>query len=234
MAITNLDKAGDMSLQFNRLPHEILACPEEKPMSGIVLYGENSCGKTSVLHHLIVLLCGNGKLVPAIQAAFEEAFYFPPKDCYRDCDVIIPYRDKENNIVYICVSTDGDSWQIVEDNFRFFYHCMRSKQKAYVYDGKQFIQCDKSKINNYPRPQLCITPANFTQFGAIQAAHYYLELTCEDWQRSYWFRKRTCKQRGNPVAGYNKPMKKRIFQEDEKVALRMVTLIDQMLKETII
>jgi len=223
----------DMSIESNRLPHKILKKPAEKPMSAIVLYGENSCGKTSVLHHLIVLLCGNGNLDSAIQTAFEEAFYYSQHDNYRDCDVIIPYKDKENNIVYIYVSTDGDSWPIVEDNFRFFYNCMRSKQKAYEFDGKEFVQCDTTK-KKLPRPQYCITPANFTQFGAIQAAHYYLELTCEDWQRSYWFRKRPCKKRGNPVAGYNKPKNKRIFQEDEKVALRMVALIDQMLKETII
>lgn len=55
-----------------RAQKEILARPTEVPMSAIILYGDNSCGKTSTLHHLIVLLCGNGNLVPAIQTAFER------------------------------------------------------------------------------------------------------------------------------------------------------------------
>lgn len=217
-----------------RVQQEILARPAEKPMSAIVLYGDNSCGKTSTLHHLIVLLCGHGNLVPAIQTAFENAFYDKNHDRYRDCDVVIPYRDKENNFVPIYVSTDGDSWSIVEDNFRFFYHCIRPKHKVYVFDGKQFKQCDKNELEKLQRPRFCITPANFVQFGAIQAAHYYLELTCEDWQRNYWFRKHHCASPGSPITGYNKPKIKRIFQEDEKIASRMLALIGGMLVEKII
>ena len=216
-----------------RVPKMILAHPAETPMSAIIVYGGSNCGKTSTLQHLIVLLCGGGKKVLAIQKAFENVFYYSKKDCYSDADVIIPYQTK-NGIIPIYVSTDGDSWSIVEDNFRFFYHCVRSKHKVYVFKNNTFIQCNNSDLERIARPLICITPANIVKSGGLQAAHYYLDLTCEDWRRNYWFRKDQNEERGKPVKGYNRPRNKRIYDVDAKVAKRIVKLIDQMLVEKVI
>ena len=48
--------------------------PIEDKMSCFVLYGDMSCGKSSTLNHLVVLLTGGGILKSSIQEAFERAF----------------------------------------------------------------------------------------------------------------------------------------------------------------
>ena len=214
-----------------RVPKLILAKTVEHPMSAIILFGGMSCGKSSVLQHLMVLLCGGGKRVPAIQAAFEEAFYDKKHDRYRDADVIITYRTKTNIDIPIYLSTDGDSWPVVEDNFRFFYHCIRIRKKCYEFNGIKFVEVNSDELMSKDKPVFCITPANFTEFGGTQAARYYLDLTCEDWRREYWIRKNKNPQPGKPVPGYNKPRIKRIKEEDAKMAIRFVELIDQMIVE---
>ena len=61
--------------------------PVNDKMSCFVLYGDMSCGKSSTLNHLIVLLTGGGTLKQPIQAAFERAF---PVNNYC-CPIKVPF-----------------------------------------------------------------------------------------------------------------------------------------------
>ena len=216
----------------NRVPPMVLSNSPKDPMSAIVLFGENSCGKSSTLHHLIVLLCGNGKRISTVQNAFEAKFYDHVHKKYKDFDIIVRYHSKDNEIIPVYVCTDGDSWPIVEDNIRFFYHCIRKRHKVYEFDGLNFIELDDVELMNKEWPMFCISPANITQFGGSQAQRYYLDLTSEDWRRERWIRKTKCPNPGPPVPGYYKCKKIRL--EDEKLALRIIDLVEQMLKETYI
>ena len=222
----------DIIMNNERVTKQILANPPQKPTSAIVLYGAGACGKSLTLQHLIVLLCGGGRLMPAIQAAFENRFYDAKHNRYRDADVVVHYPTKGNKTIPIYISTDGDSWPIVEDNFRFFYHCVRSKHKAYEYDGKDFIEIDDDGLKKLKRPEFCITAANYTHFGGIQAAHYYLNLTCDDWMRELWIRKYKEPNQGSPVAGYKNCDK--IREIHDKIAKKIIEKIDQMINETLI
>lgn len=211
-----------------RVSEKILRNPSAIPMSAIVLFGGNSCGKSSTLQHLAVLLCGGGILNTKIQKAFEEAFYDKGHDCYRDFDLVVNYYAENGKKVVVYISTDGDSWPIVEDNFRFFYQCIRNRHKVYKFDGKRFVQIDKDELVELERPAICVTPANFTHFGGIQAAHYYLDLSCEDWSHNCWIRKYPCDNPGLPVPGYVKPKHKRIMGKDDKIARELLKLINQL------
>ena len=218
----------------NRVAKEILARSFKEPISSIVLFGGSNCGKTCTLQHLAVLLCGGGHLNRAIQSAFESVFYDSKRDYYRDADIIVHYCTEDKKSISIYVSTDGDSWPIVEDNFRFFYHCIRSRHKVYEFNGTNFNLCDEDELELIEKPQICITPANYTKYGGIQAAHYYHDITCEDWNRNIWIRKKPCTDPGPAVPGYTKPRRPIIRERDDIVANRLVELINQMLSETII
>lgn len=225
-------KTNIMGNEMERVPKQILCNPSSGSTSAIVLFGGSSCGKSSTLQHLIVLLCGGGTLKKSVQAAFERAFYYSKHDCYKDVDVVVYYHTEKGEIP-IYISTDGDTWPIVEDNFRFFYHCIRTRHKVYEYKGGQFIQHDYDSLKSLKRPEICITAANFIQFGGTQAAHYYLDLTCEDWKYNIWIRKYPCSNPGQPIPGYVKPRKKRIKEEDDKQAKRLLCIIDKMIKNNI-
>ena len=215
-----------------RVPKLILGNPSKSPTAAIVLFGGSSCGKSNTLLHLIVLLCGGGHRNPAIQKAFEDEFYDNKKDRYRDCDVVIHYQPKERKNIPIYVSTEGDTWKNVEDNFRFFYHCIRSRHHVYAFDGSKFVLLEQDGLLSLERPLYCVTAANFTEFGGMQAARYYLDLSCEDWWREHWIRKYYCKDPGAPVPGYTRPKHKRIREADDKLACGMLSLIDQMISKT--
>ena len=215
-----------------RVSKLILANPPKSPTSAFVLYGAGSCGKSCTLQHLIVLLCGGGKRDPAIQKTFEKAFYDSKYNRYRDADVVVHYHTKDNKTIHIYISTNGDSWPIVEDNFRFFYHCIRRQHKVYEFNGKDFVEHYENGLKQLDRPKFCITAANYTHFGGIQAAHYYLDLTCEDWQRERWIRKYKNSNQGEPIQGYTKC--KRIRKIHEKIAMKIIEEIDRMINETLI
>lgn len=218
-----------MEKGIERVPKLILTNPPSIPTSAIVLFGGNSCGKSTTLLHLIVLLCGGGALNKSVQAAFEHAFYYPKHDNYKDVDVVVYYRSQKGEKVPIYISTDGDTWPIVEDNFRFFYHCIRTRHKVYEFKNNKFIQHDHISLKFLKRPVICITAANFTQFGGTQAAHYYLDLTCEDWKSKYWIRKYPCSNPGQPIPDYTYPRIKRIKDEDDKQAKRLLSLINNII-----
>ena len=220
-----------MGKNIERVPKLILRNQLFGSTSAIVLFGESCCGKSSTLQHLIVLLCGGGTLNTSIQAAFEEAFYYSKHDCYKDVDVVVYYRSPEGKEIPIYISTDGDTWPIVEDNFRFFYHCIRTRHKVYEFKNGKFIPHDYNSLKNLRRPVICITAANFTQFGGTQAAHYYLDLTCEDWKSEHWIRKYPCPKPGQPIPGYTKPKIKRIRNEDDKQAKRLLSLINDTINK---
>lgn len=217
-------------MKIERVPRLILSNPPSTSTSTIVLFGGNSCGKSSTLLHLIVLLCGGGTLNKSIQATFENAFYYPPHDRYKDADVVVYYTSEKGEQIPIYISTDGDSWPIVEDNFRFFYHCVRTRHKVYEFDGCQFIPHNHDSLKILQRPVICITAANLTQFGGTQAAHYYLDLTCEDWKCSNWIRKYPCSNLGQPIPGYTKPKIKRIMDEDDRQARKILDMINNIIK----
>lgn len=210
-----------------RVPILLLENKPSRLMSDIVLFGDGNCGKSTTLHHLIVLLSGGGVLNPSIQVAYEKAFKEPTKNHLRDVDVFINYQS-EYGTIPIYVSTDGDSWPIVEDNFRFFYHCPRTKHKIYEFNGSNFVECI---IKKKPNPQFCISPANYNHFGGIQAHRYYLDVTCEDWKRERWIKKEKGKKTLPLVKGY-KILK--VYKNDAGLAQRIIQLIHQMLLDKII
>ena len=109
--------------ETERMPELIMCTEIPNKMHDIVLFGERNCGKSTTLHHLIVLLAGGGTLMPLIQVAYETCFAHSSSKELKDAAVYVDFRIDENTSVPIYVSTAGDSWQIVEDNFRFFYHC---------------------------------------------------------------------------------------------------------------
>ncbi len=215
-----------MKKNEERVSLQLLKRKSPKPMFGIVLFGESNCGKSSTLQHLIVLLCGGGSRKASIQNAFENAFYDKNNNRYRDVSVIVHYQTAEGKKIPIYVSTDGDNWQMVEDNFRFFYQCVLKPHKVYEFDGKKFVKIDHEELKAKPRPEICINPANITQYGGIQAQRYYQDLTCEDWQGERWIRKYPCRGKSKPVPGYQKI--KKICEHDENVALEIIDIMNQM------
>lgn len=207
-----------------RVPLLLLGNRPPAPMSDIVLFGGANCGKSTVLHHLIVLLAGGGTRQPHLQRLYENTFKEKSKKHLKDVDIFLNFKIAEENIpVYI--STDGDSWPIVEDNFRFFYHCPRKRHIIYEFNGSAFVECN---ILEKPFPLFCISPTNFTQFGGIQAHRYYLDLTCADWKRERWIRKYPNEAHKKSIPGY---IILRVSNQDDRIAKRIILMIKQMLKE---
>ena len=196
---------------------------------GIILFGEGGCGKSSTLQHLIVLLCGGGKRIASIQAEFEDVFYDKSHNIYRDAEVIVQYKMNERQSLTIYISTRGDSWPIVEDNYRFFYQCVRSTHKVYTFDGKTFVKLDSKELKTMPAPQFCISPASYMKSGGLQAHHYCLDLTIEDWRLVRWIRKYHCSNPGAPVPDYT--MCNKIRMHDEKLEFEIISAMKKMLKE---
>ena len=204
--------------------------PINNKMSCLVLFGDVSCGKSSTLNHLIVLLTGGGTLKKPIQAAFERAF--PVKNNrYPDSHHIIHYKRKtEGKEAYIYVSTVGDTWGIVEQNFKFFYRVSDGYIDIYQFDGKDFVKCKALNTWEPPCPQFCISPANFHK-GAIQAERYFLANTCLDWRRERWILKERMNPIGIPVPDYKAGI---IKDSHARIAERIVEEINRMMDSTII
>ncbi len=218
-----------MKKELNRVPQIIGQKLRNDERLGIVLFGESNCGKSSTLMHLMVLLCGGGILYPTIQAEFEKTFFIKKHNKYRDAEIVVPYQMSNNQCFYVYISTRGDSWPIIEDNYRFFYQCIRPKHNVYIFNGKSFELCKKEDLEKIPAPQFCINPASYEKYGAIQAQHYYQELTAEDWRLVRWIRKYKCSNPGDPVPGYI--VCKQIKMHDEKTAKRIIEAMNQMLIE---
>ncbi len=166
----------------------------EKPMSIIALLGEKNCGKTTTLSRLIILLTGGGVLDTVIESAFDKTF--KENGSYKDSHHIIQYKNSEGKEACIYVSTNGDTWTVVENNFKFFYGLCDGNIEVYEFDysKKEFINCSPLKKSNPPRPDLCISPANYFD-GAIHAEHYFLSNTILDWKRQLWIRKEKIKNK---------------------------------------
>lgn len=196
---------------------------------GIVLFGESNSGKSSTLMHLIVLLCGGGKLFPTIQAEFEKTFFNKKQNMYRDAEVVVPYQMNDNQCIYIYISTRGDTWPIIEDNYRFFYQCIRSLHNVYKFDGTHFVLCKRNDLKKMHAPQFCINPVSLEKYGAMQAQHYYQELTAEDWRLVRWIRKNKCLGSENSVSGYDKC--KQIKIHDGIIAEKIIIAMNQMINE---
>ncbi len=180
---------------FFTIPHskevvpakEILNNPPSHLMSDFVLVGKPNCGKTTTLLHLIALLCGNGALLPAIQHELERTFVYSSTGKPKDAHVVLTYQPIDHSPITIYVSTNGDNWEIVTNNFLFFYQ--RCKHLTiYHFTGGKFIRISSSQLRKLPRPDVCISPASFNG-GAIQAQHYYLGLTYKDWWQQMWVKK---------------------------------------------
>ncbi len=201
-------------------------------MSCIVLYGEKNCGKTSTLSHLIVLLTGGGAFNANIARAFERKF--PANNgFYPDSHHIIHYkRNGDGKEACIYVSTNGDTWTVVENNFKFFYGICKGNIEVHQFNGTEFVKCEPLNRWNPPCPLFCISPANFHD-GAIQAEHYYLSNTCFDWKRQLWIlkEKKDKEYIGEALPKYEAGIIKRSHAE---VAEKIVEVIDRMIDETII
>lgn len=204
--------------------------PIKDKMSCFVLFGNTSCGKSSTLNHLVVLLTGGGTLKKSIQNAFEKAF---PVNSgrYPDSRHIIHYkRDYDGREAIIYVSTRGDTWDIVEQNFKFFYRISDGHIDVHHFDGKDYVKCRPLNTYTPPCPLFCISPANF-QKGAIQAERHFLDNTCLDWKRERWILKEKKDLIGIPVKGYSAGI---IKESHAQIAEKIVEEINRMMDETLI
>lgn len=203
--------------------------PVEELMTCIVLFGDKSQGKSTTLNHLIVLLTGGGILKKSIQDAFERAFPVT-NGRYPDSRHIIHFkREKDRKEAIIYVSTKGDTWDIVEQNFKFFYRISNGHIDVYQYNGTDFVKC-KAKPMELPCPLFCISPASFHK-GAIQAERYFLDNTCLDWKRERWILKKQMNPIGKPVKGYNAGL---IKESHAQIAEKIVDEINRMMNNTLI
>ena len=201
-------------------------------MSCFVLYGESSCGKSSTLDHLIVLLTGGGTLRKSIQDAFEKAFPATKGKYsrYPDNRHIIHYKRSDGKEAYIYVSTGGDTWEIVEQNFKFFYRISDGHIEVHQFDGSNFVICKALNTWEAPCPLFCISPANFHK-GAIQAERYFLDNTCLDWSRERWILKEEMNPIGKPVTGYSEGI---IKESHARIAEKIVEEINRIMDGTTI
>ena len=212
----------DMALTTTRLR----AIPIKEKMTCIVLFGDKSQGKSTTLNHLIVLLTGGGKLKKPIQDAFERAFPVT-NGRYPDSRHIIHFkREKDGKEAIIYVSTKGDTWDIVEQNFKFFYRISDGHIDVFQFNGKDYVKC-KARPTELPCPLFCISPASF-QKGAIQAERYFLDNTCLDWKRERWILKERMDPIGTPVKGYKAGL---IKESHAKIAEKIVDEIKRMMDE---
>lgn len=210
--------------------------PKEK-MSDIVLFGSNSQGKSTTLQHLIVLLLSGGRTCNLnVQSAFESAF-LKKTSSYEDFMQIVFYkREEDGKHAVIYVSTKGDNWLLVEDNFEMFYqHFSRHKNFAHIFNGTKFIplsELTKEEISDWikERPSICISPANFMR-GAVQAQRYYLDATYQDWRRERWILKEWVEDPGTPVPGYKAKI---IRQNHDDIAKEIIRIIHDFMDNTII
>ena len=210
----------DMVLTTTRLR----AIPIKEKMTCIVLFGDMSQGKSSTLNHLIVLLTGGGTLNTSIQNAFERAF--PVKNGrYPDSRHIIHFKREDGKEAIIYVSTRGDTWEIVEQNFKFFYGISDGHIDVYQFKGKDFVKCEAKPEK---LPLFCISPANFRK-GAIQAERFFLDNTCLDWKRERWILKERIEPIGEPVKGYKAGL---IKDSHAQIAGKIVDEIKRMMDET--
>ena len=210
--------------------------PIEKKMTCIVLFGDTSQGKSTTLNHLIVLLTGGGTLNPSIQNAFERAF-LATNGRYKDSRHIIHFkREEDGKEAIIYVSTRGDTWDIVEQNFKFFYRISDGHIDVHQFNGKDFVKCKALNSWNPPCPLFCISPANFHK-GAIQAERYFLDNTCLDWKRERWILKERMDSVGNPdsvgkpIKGYKAEL---IKESHARIAEEIVCEIKRMMDNNFI
>ena len=200
--------------------------PSEK-MSIVVLFGKSSQGKSSTLQHLSVLLLSGGNSPDStIQKAFENKFW--NGRTYNDFMLILKYRrEADGKEARIYLSTKGDTWEIVENNFEFFYRQSKRQGKTiHVFNGTEFIEWkdlddEEKKQWLQDSPTICITPANFRR-GSIQALRYYLDATYDDWKCEHWIRRERINTLKDPVDGYVNHV---IYKTHEKIANNMMGLI---------
>lgn len=204
----------------------------EEKMSCVVLVGEKNCGKTSTLSHLIVLLTGGGTLKANIVKAFERAFAVN-KTSYVDSHHIIHYkRESDGKEACIYVSTNGDTWTVVENNFKFFYGICDGNIDVHQFNGTEFVKCKPLNTWEPPHPLFCINPANFHD-GAIQAERYFLSQNCYDWKRERWILKEKLKSKksiGEAVVDYKAGV---IKQSHAVMAEKILEEINRMMDITI-
>ncbi len=180
----------------------------EKMMSDIVLFGKSSQGKSSSLQHLVVLLLSGGNTPnPNIIGAFETRFW--NGKTYDDFMIIVKYHrysDGKESVIYI--STKGDTWEIVENNFEFFYRQSKRQGKTiHIFDGLSFVKWEDLSITEQnlwlqESPSICISPANFRN-GSIQAQRYYLDATYNDWKCEHWIRREREEKPTDPLLEYS-------------------------------
>ena len=190
-----------------------------KSMSIIALLGEDDIGKTTTLSYLVVLLLGGGKLNKDIKNAFDKRFK-KANGLYKDSHHIIHYKNSEGKEACIYVSTNGDTWTVVENNFEFFYGLCdgRTKVHEFEYSKMDFVKRAPLKKDNPPCPDLCISPANLNN-GAIHAEHYYLSKTRFDWKSQLWIRKKELKDDNSDA-----------FAEDNEIMANLIIKeIDRMI-----
>ncbi len=207
-----------------------------KDLSDIILYGRSSHGKTTTLQHLSVLLLSGGKLLnPNVVSSFETKFW--NGKTYNDFMLLIPYkRDDDNKQCMIYISTRGDNWLLVEDNFEFFYQYFSRKENLiHIFDGTQFkkwkeLSAEQKIIWLNDIPTIFISPANFNN-GAIQAQRYYLDVTYTDWKRERWIKKERKKEPGSSLPEYRAGV---IKQNHDEIAKEIIKIIHDFMDNTIV
>lgn len=103
----------------------------------IVLYGEQSAGKTSTLHKVFEILTRQ-KL--------------PTTSSKPDIRIIFPVGNK-----WVYMATFGDSESVIQTNFNFFGQNSRGTAAICKFDGKEFSMIDDTKCLKDYTPDICIT-----------------------------------------------------------------------------
>jgi hypothetical protein len=196
--------------------------------SNIVLYGKPDVGKTSTLQLLIILLCGGGKLDPAVCQAFEKAFLKYDNNgnpYYHDVKVVTSYRDTT-----IYISTMGDTWANIRANLDFFKNDWRYKD-VYHYGSNGFVKYDKDKLKKerMPKGQILVSAVrdDDSQTGSMHAMRILNATRMSDWQRELWVHKIECSKNGEPLEGFS--FTKPFLKSDYDLAVKMVKYIDQII-----
>lgn len=95
----------------------------------IILYGEQSAGKTSTLCKVFELLTGHT---------------LAPTDPKPDFRIVFPIGKK-----WVYMATPGDSETVIKTNFNFFSQGPHGKTNIYEFNGNTFIAIEKKTLTGY-------------------------------------------------------------------------------------
>ena len=156
----------------------------EKLPVGIILFGKASCGKTTSLMKLAVMLASGGEVSPAVKKAVDAEFKIDEKH-YKDARFIVEYKGK---LAYI--GTGGDTWYVCRLNCDFFSGNYNNLTDIYLIDENGVRKLDNETKNSYKgrTPDVCVSACRpeGDGKGAVKAIHSYSEDAIMGYSRQIW------------------------------------------------